>query len=65
MGARMKKITCPKCNGDNTTAIIYGYPDDDLLKEAADGDIYLGGCCVSNDDPDKVCRDCQHRWITK
>lgn len=53
----MKKITCPKCNSDNTTAIIYGYPDDGSLQEDADGVIVLGGCCVSNDDPHKTCKD--------
>ena len=57
-----EKITCPKCNSENTAGIIYGYPDDDLLDADADGDIVLGGCCIGGGDPDYACKDCDYRW---
>ena len=61
----MPRIKCPNCNSLNTCRIIYGLPDDKLEGEENAGRIYLGGCEVSFDDPDRHCNDCENDFYTK
>jgi hypothetical protein len=49
---------CPKCGSLDVVPIEYGYPGPEMMAEAAKGLIELGGCCVSDDDPRKLCRAC-------
>jgi hypothetical protein len=42
--------------------IVYGYPSEELREEAERGEVALGGCCVTGDDPTHLCRACEHRW---
>ncbi len=58
----MKRKTCPKCNSKNDVSIVYGLPDEKLGKEAEEGKIHLGGCCVTGNDPKWHCNDCENDW---
>ena len=57
-------VICPKCKSKNIASILWG----EILLTAEgknnreNGKIVLGGCCVSENDPDKECNDCFHRW---
>ena len=42
--------------------IVYGMPGFDLQQEELEGKIMLGGCCVTDDDPDWHCKECKHEW---
>ncbi|MBQ3476078.1 hypothetical protein IJH26_01030 [Candidatus Saccharibacteria bacterium] len=51
----MKK--CPKY-GENLIEIIYGMPGPELFEAEERGEVILGGCCVSDDDPKYRCKKC-------
>ncbi len=57
-----KHPKCPHCNCDNVAEIAFGYPGPEMLEEAERGDIVLGGCCVTDNDPKWHCKDCEHEW---
>ena len=49
------KRVCPACQGSDIKEIVYGMPD----IESFDFEKYeVGGCCVSDDDPDFKCKSC-------
>ena len=51
----MKK--CPKCN-NNLIEIIYGMPSSELFEAEERGEVMLGGCCISDDNPKYHCKNC-------
>ncbi len=55
---------CPQCGSSNVAEIFWGMPafDEDLERKLNDGSIVLGGCCVSQADPDWHCNDCGCRF---
>jgi hypothetical protein len=53
---------CPECDSTRTVPIVFGLPTDALLARAGAGRVALGGCCVSQDDPDQHCQDCGREW---
>ena len=55
---------CPSCGGTDIAMILWGLPnmDSKLEKKVKDKKIVLGGCCVSNDDPELECNDCGWRY---
>ena len=56
-----KKIkNCPSCYSPRIAKIVYGYPDydDKMAEDISEERIVLGGCCVTEDDPDYKCVDC-------
>ena len=59
-----KNLICPKCQSDNIAHYQYGlvemYPE--LKKNIDKGKVVLGGCCITNDDPDRHCNDCEYDW---
>ena len=50
---------CPKCKSAETVPIVYGLPDWDLGRAAERGELVLGGCMVTDDDPRWRCRACE------
>jgi hypothetical protein len=57
-----KKIkNCPNCDSPRIAKIVYGYPnyDDKMAEDISEEEIVLGGCCVTEDDPDFQCIECQ------
>lgn len=52
-----KKQPCPVCNKtDQVIPIVYGYPGEELDKKAQKGEVILGGCMVSEDNPRWYCK---------
>ena len=54
----------PKCGLNKVVSILYGLPmfDEELERKLDAGEIVLGGCCVSGDDPTWHCVSCRHQW---
>ena len=60
----MKTPYCPQCKSKNTVPIVYGLIDDFGQDEDEDeGDYELGGCVVTDNDPDYSCKDCGYKWM--
>ena len=53
---------CPKCNSNEITPIVYGYPGNELWEKYERGEVILGGCCLDPDAKNNVCKKCKHRW---
>jgi hypothetical protein len=51
---------CPTC-GARGIPLVYGYPDDGLMEAAERGQVDLGGCVLSDDDPTRTCSR-GHTW---
>lgn len=51
---------CVKCGSHNTGAYLYGMPmfDEALEKDLAEKKIFLGGCMVTELDPQFHCNEC-------
>ncbi len=51
---------CPQCGGKPVARIQRGYPnyDEKLRDEVAAGNVVLGGCVVTDDDPAWQCTRC-------
>lgn len=54
--------TCPYCGG-KVLPIVYGEPDNELFDKAANGEVILGGCIVTELDPQKECAECGFRFL--
>lgn len=62
---------CPSCAVQAGLRIVYGYPSSDLLLDARQGRVALGGCVTTvwevngkeiTFDPDWRCGECAHTW---
>ena len=60
-----RKYICPSCKQKTGVDIAYGYPRPEVFDAAGRGEIVLGGCCITDDDPDRACTECGHRWRIK
>ncbi len=54
----MSEIRCPACGSDETVEILYGMPTVEAYEAEKRGEIYIGGCCVSENDPERICKRC-------
>ncbi len=54
---RKKKIVCPKCKG-KLLDIVYGMPGPEMFEKANKHEVYLGGCCITEHDPQYFCPKC-------
>ena len=51
--------TCRACGATGEPLpIVFGYPTDELFEQARRGEVVLGGCIVSDDDPEFACAIC-------
>ena len=57
----MRKIKCPKCGSTNIARYLWGMPSftPDLQEEIKQGKIILGGCCITEQDPQYHCNNCK------
>ena len=56
-GLPLGKNTCPVCRRyDKVVPVIHGMPSHELFLEAERGLLRLGGCCVSDENPQWYCR---------
>ena len=62
MNAKRKPPNCPECGSENAARIAFGYPSEEMIEQSERGDIVLGGCCVTEDDPEWRCKDCENEW---
>ena len=53
---------CPKCGSLNTIKILYGMPTHEAFLLSEEGKIKLGGCCITDLDPEYFCKDCENEW---
>ena len=59
------RLPCPNCKSDSEVVkIVFGRPGPDLLEQANQGKVHLGGCCP---DPLKEfhCKKCDKSFGTK
>jgi hypothetical protein len=56
------KPNCPKCQSGDVVRIVFGYPSPEMMESSERGEVSLGGCCVTPNDPDWHCKDCEHEW---
>ena len=56
-----KPQTCPVCGSKKIASYMYGMPafSVTLEEKIKDGKIILGGCCISDHDPDYACLECK------
>lgn len=61
-GAEM--IRCPKCGSQKIAPILYGMPayDEEMERQLNEQELYLGGCCVSDNDPQFHCFGCGNNF---
>jgi hypothetical protein len=55
--------SCPRCGAADVRPILYGFPSSEAIDAADRGELVLGGCVVSEDDPDIACRACGLRFV--
>lgn len=56
------KRKCPHCGSTNVRKIVYGYPSTELWEEELKGKIKLGGCCITENQPNYYCDDCENSF---
>ena len=60
---RPPKTKCPKCGSKkDVIPIVYGYPTAQTMKGAEKGKFKLGGCCISDVDPQWCCKRCKSEF---
>ena len=53
---------CPSCGSTKVAEIVFGYPTEETLEAGTRGELVLGGCIVSEIDPEWHCTACDHEW---
>jgi len=55
-----RTVICPQCGAKNIAAYLYGLPlfSEELQKKMDEGQLKLGGCCITEDSPDHCCNEC-------
>jgi len=61
----MPKKKCPACGSKDTVKILYGMPSYEAFELVERGEIVLGGCCVSDNDPTRHCKACRQDFGVK
>jgi hypothetical protein len=61
----MKVIICPQCGTMNIVRIVYGMVGPEMGDAEKRGEVKLGGCCITDNDPTHYCKDCEHRFTIK
>jgi predicted nucleic-acid-binding Zn-ribbon protein len=56
------KNKCPKCGSSEYTPIVSGLPSSEGFEKANRGEIILGGCCISFDSKNRVCKKCGYDY---
>ena len=56
---RDEEATCPNCGSARVVPILYGYPSLEMFQAADRGEIALGGCLISGNDPMTLCLNCE------
>lgn len=54
-------IVCPKC-GEELIDIVYGFPAPEVIEKAERGEIYLGGCIITENQVLYHCNHCNRNY---
>ena len=62
-----KPKKCPKCSSLKIAEILWGMPnmDEELEQALKNGDMIIGGCCITGHDPQWQCIDCETNLYIK
>ena len=57
-------MQCPQCLSTSVARILYGLPafTPELEEQLEKGEVHLGGCVISDDDPEYHCNGCGHEF---
>ena len=58
----MTRPKCPSCGSSKVVPIVYGMPGPELVEASKKGEVELGGCVVTDRDPEWHCKACGHGW---
>jgi len=58
-----ESAVCPTCGGTGIP-IVYGMATYQAGQAADRGEIVMGGCEVTGEDPNYRCGECRVRWVT-
>lgn len=61
----IRKYICPTCKEKTGVNIIYGMPSPELFESAERGEVALGGCLISDENPERHCTACGAEWRIK
>ena len=54
---------CPECLDEKSIITIeYGFPGEEMREKYERGEIKLGGCVISEDNPEYHCNKCENEW---
>ncbi|NLN86085.1 MAG: hypothetical protein GX133_00495 [Syntrophomonadaceae bacterium] len=53
---------CPVCGSKDSIPIVYGYPGMELFEQERAGKVRLGGCVISEGQPEYSCQKCGYEW---
>lgn len=62
VGREAAELCCPECGSVDVIPIVYGKPGTELMEQAERGEVALGGCILTGNDPAWHCPACEHRW---
>jgi hypothetical protein len=57
-----KPERCPNCGSGDVRPIAFGLPSEEAAQAARRGEIVLGGCVVTGNDPQWFCSNCEATW---
>jgi len=61
-----EKIFCPKCGSQkDVIPIVFGYPTLKTINKAERKEVKLGGCCITDNDPQWHCKKCGKEFLNK
>ena len=52
------RLICPACNSPEVKEIAYGFPGAEFDFDKFE----VGGCCITDNDPDFKCMKCETTW---
>lgn len=55
-------VPCPECQKTAGVVIVRGMPGAELMALTDEGRIALSGCVVTDQQPDRQCRECHAEW---
>ena len=58
-----KGSTCPACTKAKLVPIAYGLPGPEMLNDVELGLVQIGGCCVTDNDPELACLRCEAQFM--
>ena len=51
------------CGKTTVVKILYGMPTEESLQLAEEGKLVIGGCCITEKNPDWACTNCKVEYI--